>query len=115
MQNISKIVNVLPSLPTELNIIVLQPPTADLQPDLRYQRQYRADFRVRRACIVTWLRFLKLNHPDYRDIEISAERVNALPVDDNVFSSMLTVPNSTFPTEDTAVTDLSTKPTAPCS
>jgi hypothetical protein len=31
-----------------------------------------------------WLHYLKAHHPDYRQIKISPERPNTLPVDDDI-------------------------------
>jgi hypothetical protein len=42
--------------------------------------------------VITWLRFLKDHHPDYRYITVSLDRINALPVDKDVslsFTSMI--------------------------
>jgi hypothetical protein len=47
MQNIVRTVDVLPNLPSELDIVLLQPPASHAD-DLRYRRQFPADFRVRR-------------------------------------------------------------------
>lgn len=65
MQNIIRTVDTLPNLPTELHIVVLRPSDQVIQSDIRYQRQFRTDFRVRRGRVITWLRFLKAYHPDY--------------------------------------------------
>jgi hypothetical protein len=40
---------------------------------------------------MTWLRFLKAHHPDYRYITISPDRINTLPVDGDVSSSFVAV------------------------
>jgi hypothetical protein len=85
MQNIVKTVDVLPNLPTELEIVLLRPSTAGSS---RYQRQFRADFRVRKSNVLAWLRYLKAHNPDYRYINISMERVNALPEDADISSSL---------------------------
>lgn len=87
MQNTIKTVNMLPNLPTELDILLLRPSEGVLQTDNRYRSQFRTDFRVRRAPIIQWLHYLKANHPDYRWVEISTARIEALPVDDDVSSS----------------------------
>jgi hypothetical protein len=108
LQNIVRTVDVLPNLPSELDIVLLRPPER-LADDTRYRRQFRTDFRVRRGCILTWLRFLKANHPDYRHITISADRIAALPVDDDVSSSVICITDDTLgldtPTELTELTD----------
>jgi ATP-dependent DNA helicase PIF1 len=77
----------LPNLPSELNIVVLRPSNQVMENDPRYRSQFRADFRVRRGHVLTWLRYLKANHPDYRWINISPERLNTLPTDDDISSS----------------------------
>jgi hypothetical protein len=56
MQNIIKTVDVLPLLPSELDIVLLKPSESVTGRDCRYQRQFQADFRVRRGCVLTWLR-----------------------------------------------------------
>jgi hypothetical protein len=49
MQNIVKTVDVPPNLPTKLEIVLLRPSTAGSS---RYQRQFRADFRVRKSNVL---------------------------------------------------------------
>jgi hypothetical protein len=95
MQDIVRTVDVLPNLPSELDIVLLRPPEGYTD-DPRYRRQFRTDFRVRRQHVLTWLRFLKANHPDYRRIVISADRVTALPVDGDVSSSVAHVTDDTL-------------------
>ena len=85
MQSTVRTVEVLPNLPSELDVVVLRP--SNSSGDVRYQRQFQADFRVRRGAVLAWLYFLQANHPDYREITISADRLNALPVDADVSSS----------------------------
>src|SRR6195952_3364640 len=91
MQNTVKTVDVLPNLPAELDVVVLRPSDGMVQDDLRYQRQFRSDFRVRKGRIITWLRFLKEHHPDYRYINISSDRIDALPIDDDISSSFTSI------------------------
>src|SRR5277367_5521744 len=90
MQNTVKTVDMLPNLPSELDIVVLRP-SNQVAGDLRFQRQFRTDFRVRKGCVITWLRYLKDHHPDYRYITISLDRINALPVDGDVSSSFTAI------------------------
>jgi ATP-dependent DNA helicase PIF1 len=90
MQNIIKTVDVLPNLPSELDVVVLRP-SDHVENETRYQYQFRSDFRVRKGHIITWLRFLKANHPGYRDITISPDRLQSLPADDDVSSSFATI------------------------
>ena len=91
MQNAVKTVDVLPNLPSELDIVVLRPSDRVVESDPRYQRQFRSDFRVRKGRVITWLRFLKDHHPDYRYITVSLDRINALPVDEDVSSSFASI------------------------
>jgi hypothetical protein len=91
MQNTTKTVSMLPNLPSELDIVVLRPSNQVVESDQRYQRQFRSTFRVRRGHVITWLRYLKANHPDYRHITISLDRLDTLPVDDDVSSSFPSV------------------------
>jgi hypothetical protein len=91
MQNTVKTVEMLPNLPSELDIVVLRPSDRVVRSDLRYQRQFWTDFRVRKGHVMTWLRFLKAHHPDYRYITISPDRISALPVDGDVSSSFVAV------------------------
>ena len=82
-QEIVKTVSILPNLPEELDIILLRPSRHALDSN-RYQRQFQHDFRVRKGNILTWLRYLKIHHPDYHHIQISANRIETLPDDGDV-------------------------------
>jgi ATP-dependent DNA helicase PIF1 len=95
MQNIIRTVDILPNLPSELDIIILRPSDQIVTADVRYQRQYRTDFRVRRSAVLTWLRFLKRNHQDYAYITISDQRIDQLPVDADVSNLIQTVIDDT--------------------
>jgi hypothetical protein len=90
MQNMIKTVDVLPNLPSELDIVVLRP-SDYVENETRYRHQFRSDFRVRKNHIITWLRFLKANHPGYQDVTISLDRIQSLPADDDVSSSITTI------------------------
>jgi hypothetical protein len=91
MQNTAKTVDMLPNLPSELDIVVLRPSDLLMESNERYQCQFRSAFRVRRAHVIAWLRYLKANHPDYRYVTISLDRLDTLPVDDDVSSSFISV------------------------
>jgi hypothetical protein len=95
MQDFVRTVDVLPNLPAELDVVLLQPANT-FTDDSRYRRQFRADFRVRRHCVLTWLCYLKVHHPDYRHVVISTDRVAALPVDGDVSSSVAHVVDPTL-------------------
>ena len=90
MQNTVKTVDMLPNLPSELDIVVLRP-SNQIEGDPRFQRQFRTDFRVRKGRVITWLRYLKDHHPDYRYITISLDRIDALLVDGDVSSSFTAI------------------------
>ena len=55
MQNTVKTVDMLPNLPSELDIVVLRPSNRVMEGDLWYQRQFRSDFRVCKGYVITWL------------------------------------------------------------
>ena len=95
MQNIVRTVDVLLNLPSELDIVLLRPLTSHAD-DPRYRRQFRADFRVRRQHVLTWLYFLKANHPNYRYITISTDHVTALPINRDVSTSVAYVTDDTL-------------------
>jgi hypothetical protein len=95
MQNIVQTVDMLPTLPSELDIVLLQPPKSYTD-DPRYRRQFRTDFRVYRQCILTWLHFLKANHPDYRYTTISTDWLMALPVNGDFSSSVICITDDTL-------------------
>ncbi|KAL2046248.1 hypothetical protein N7G274_001695 [Stereocaulon virgatum] len=69
MQNVPKLVHRLPSLPHELQVLIIKPTSIgrlSSEPSREYQRR----FRVRRRHIEVWLQYLITHHPDYRSIEI---------------------------------------------
>ena len=65
MQSNVQTVNMLPNLPSKLNIVVLWPLNQVIKDNLRYQSQFQADFWVQKGHIMTQLCYLKVNHPDY--------------------------------------------------
>ena len=87
MQNMVKTVDVLPNLPSEPDIVVLRP-SDYVENETRYRHQFWSDFRVWKNHIITWLRFLKANYPGYQDVTISLDRIQSLPADDDVSSSI---------------------------
>src|SRR5579871_6834415 len=91
MQNTIKTVDMLPNLPSELDIVLLQPSNHIIENDLQYQRQFRTDFRVCKGHVLTWLCYLKANHLDYRYITISLDRIDALPTDGDISLSIITI------------------------
>jgi len=100
MQNTVKTVDVLPNLPAELDIIVLRPSDQVVNNDLRYRRQFRSDFRVRKGHVMAWLWFLHAHHPDYQQVTISLDRINSLPTDGDVSLSFAAVIENTSVNEE---------------
>lgn len=94
MQDTTKTVTMLPNLPSELDVVVLRPPNQVIETDPRYRRQFRSTFRVRKGHVMSWLRYLKANHPDYRYITISLDRLDKLPVDGDVSLSFISITNN---------------------
>jgi hypothetical protein len=87
MQNTVKTVSVLPSLPADLDIVIIRPTDEQLRLNPRYQQQFGIEFRVRRGAVLEWLQFLKRYHPDYRWITIDEERLSSLPLDEDISAS----------------------------
>ena len=94
MQNMIKTVDMLPNLPSELDVMVLWP-SDQVENETRYQHQFRLDFQVRKGHIIIWLWFLKANHLGYQDVTISHERLQSLPADDDVSSSFAPITDKT--------------------
>lgn len=58
----------------DLNVVVLKPADADdtdLADRYRRQLQFTKEFIVRKDVVLAWLRFLKANHPGYRNVQIN--------------------------------------------
>jgi ATP-dependent DNA helicase PIF1 len=105
MQNNIKTVNMLPNLPSELDIVVLQPSNQVMENDPRYRSQFQADFRVRKGHVITWLCYLKTNHPDYQYITISLDRLNTLSNDSDISSSFPSIIDDSIVAEEPPVTE----------
>jgi hypothetical protein len=103
MQNNIKTVNMLPNLPSELDVVVLRPSNQVMEDDPRYRSQFRADFQVRKGHVLTWLCYLKANHPDYRYITISLDRLDALPINGDISSSFPSIVDESIVTEESPV------------
>jgi hypothetical protein len=52
MQNMIKTVDMLPNLPSELNVVILRP-SDYVENETWYRHQFRSDFRVRKNHIIT--------------------------------------------------------------
>lgn len=76
-------------MPIDLNIVVLKlvdtdnTNTADLY---ARQLQFTKEFTVRKDVVLTQLRFLKVNYPRYRDIQINNQI--DLPYNSNVINNV---------------------------
>lgn len=90
MQNTAKIINWLPSLPTELQVIILKPSSASAKDSAPHQA-FANTFRVRRKNVEVWLNFLVVHHLDYQNIMVDQERLSQLPEDETVMDELETV------------------------
>ena len=104
MQNTAKIINRLPSLPTELQVVILKPSSSTVN-DSAVHREFGKAFRVQRKNVEMWLDFLIIHHPDYRDIVIDQERLSQLPGDATVIDAFSTVLHDEADNNDTDTYD----------
>ena len=81
-----KVYSELPLLPKDLDIVILRPRGSENVEQM--DRQFRNRFRVRRAAVETWLRFLADNHPGYRSFTWNYDNLSQLPEDGNVFDQL---------------------------
>lgn len=79
----------LPQLPENIDVLILKP--SNTNTSNRLQRQFSHDHHVRRRCILQWLRYLKDNHPGYRDVEIDFQALNQLPEDGDISDRLQTL------------------------
>ena len=82
LRDVGSVCTQLPLLPKDLDVIILRPSNATSQPHM--VRQFQQQFRVRRAVIERWLKFLLINHPGYAGIIINSETLSQLPDDGDV-------------------------------
>lgn len=88
MQNTAKVINKLPSLPLELQVLILKPSKA--ADNSTTHRVFERDFQVQRANVEIWLKYLTQHHPDYRDLNIDTDRLAQLPSNGSVLSQLTT-------------------------
>ncbi|KAM4055604.1 PIF1-like helicase [Hirsutella rhossiliensis] len=86
LRNVGRLFEELPVLPEELDIILLRPP--NIEGDPRFRQQFARDFRVRRSCLSAWLHYLQRHHPGYRDIVVSQNRLQRIPLDGSIVASI---------------------------
>jgi hypothetical protein len=86
LRDVGKVYSELSLLPEDLDIVILRPRgSEDVE---RMDRQFRNRFRVRRAAVEVWLRFLADNHPGYRAFTWNYDNLSQLPEDGNVFDQL---------------------------
>jgi len=85
-QNIPKTWTQLPRLPTKLEILVVRPAVVDGGEYL--SRRFTKRYTVRRSVISLWLSFLKVNHPDYRDVKIYSTQLTSLPKNSSILDQL---------------------------
>src|SRR5436190_24083927 len=76
-------------LPRELDIVVLKPAAAEISHHLH--RRFRQRFTVRRSAVEVWLRYLKVHHPAYADVELDETRLQTLPDNDFILDLLPTM------------------------
>lgn len=86
LRDVGKVYNELPLLPRDLDIVILRPPRD--QRTVGMELQFRRRFRIRRAPVEQWLRFLLHNHPGYRGLSLREDLLSQLPDDDSVFDQL---------------------------
>ena len=101
-QNILMTQRQLPRLPTKLNILVVKPTAVEGGKYL--SRRFTKRYTVRRSAIAQWLYFLKVNYPNYYDVEIYSTRLTSLPENGSILEQLPYIneselkPNSGGPT-----------------
>ncbi|KAK3371254.1 hypothetical protein B0T24DRAFT_311779 [Lasiosphaeria ovina] len=90
LRDTGSLYNQLPRLPRELDIVIVRPRQSENN-NAHLIRSFRADFRVRRAAIETWLRYLIANHRGYSDLQVDVERLAQLPEDGNVIDQVAVI------------------------
>lgn len=92
MRNIPKMVQRLPSRPSELQILMVKP-TSINRLNSEASRQIQRRFRVRRGPVQAWLAYLIVNHPDYQTVTIDPTQLAQLPEDGSIIDDVQTVPD----------------------
>ena len=85
LRDVGKVYSELPLLPKDLDIVILRPRGSEAVEQM--DRQFRNRFRVRRAAVETWLRFLADNHLGYRNFTWNYD-LSQLPEDGDVFDQL---------------------------
>jgi hypothetical protein len=85
-QNTPKTWKQLPRLPAELDKLIVKPATVAGAEYL--SRRFSKRYTVRRSAIEHWLYFLKINHPDYCDVEICSNWLTSLPENGSILDQL---------------------------
>ncbi|EAQ85210.1 hypothetical protein CHGG_09224 [Chaetomium globosum CBS 148.51] len=86
LRDVGKVYSELPLLSKDLDIVILRPRGSEGVEQM--DRQFRNRFRVCRAAVETWLRFLADNHPGYRNFTWNYDNLSQLPEDGDVFDQL---------------------------
>ena len=86
-------------LSQKLDIVVLKPTAAEI--DHQLHRRFRQRFTVSPSAGDVWLRYLKINHPAYADVELDETRLQILSDNDSILHLLPTVAD-TFPASTTS-------------
>ncbi|EIW68980.1 hypothetical protein TREMEDRAFT_62696 [Tremella mesenterica DSM 1558] len=82
----------LPLTVTELDILIIKPPTHQSHPhDSSEEFSRRPEFQVKRSRILANLHALQRFHPDYRNIQIDWDALNQLPINGSVLHQLRSV------------------------
>jgi ATP-dependent DNA helicase PIF1 len=84
--NVGHVHKSLPLLPKELDVII-RPSNHRQVPGV--VRQFKNEYRVRKAAIQTWLDYLIQNHPGYSDVAVDEAKMAAFPTSDDVSDQFL--------------------------
>jgi len=94
IKDTTNLVNKLPRLPEELDIIIVRPKSNDSTAADLVSRQIKDAFRVKRARVVSNLQILQLYHPAFKqdsNFELDLNALNSLPEDGSVYDRLRTI------------------------
>ena len=88
MQDTVKVHNRLPVTPEQLDIVLLKPASGAAEENERTEQEFAKTFKVRKSRILAWLTWLRVNHPNYRDIEVDDATLATLSVDGSIHTRL---------------------------
>jgi hypothetical protein len=112
MQNTAKIIHRLPSLSSELQMLVLKPSSSSIK-ESNVSLSFRETFRVRRKNVETWLEFLIQNHSLNKIIRINFEKLEQLPEDDSIWDQLSTADDPLQKDKTNQISEPPSKPIKP--